>query len=177
MMLAAACSGAGTTTLGEPGKMPGGSAAEGGPAVDGAVDDGGGADGAAPRGGEGDDAGGSGGVEGGATSDANPGAEDGAAPDGAAPDGASGTGSGDAGACMHDADCGKGKMCGFKTADGCTAVGQCFEAPAPGSPQCDAYELGCTCSGGEINLVCNGYPSGYASQPVAHSGSCAAAHP
>jgi hypothetical protein len=40
---------------------------------------------------------------------------------------------------------------------------------------CLAYEAGCACNGTEINLACNGYPSGYASKPVSHTGACTTA--
>jgi hypothetical protein len=66
-------------------------------------------------------------------------------------------------------------MCGFKTADGCSASGACFNAPGPGTAMCLAYEAGCACDGTEINLACNGYPSGYASKPVSHTGACTTA--
>lgn len=80
---------------------------------------------------------------------------------------------GDGGGCATDADCGTGKMCGFQTADSCSATGTCFDAPGPGVAMCLAYEAGCACDGTEINLACNGYPSGYASKPVLHTGACA----
>jgi hypothetical protein len=63
-------------------------------------------------------------------------------------------------------------MCGFKVADSCQAAGTCFAAPAPGTPQCNAFAPGCACDGSTVNLACNGYPSGYASRPVLHSGVC-----
>lgn len=83
--------------------------------------------------------------------------------------------SGGSGSCTTDADCGAGKMCGFKTAGGCSASGACFDAPGPGTAMCLAYEAGCACNGTEINLACNGYPSGYASKPVSHTGACTTA--
>jgi hypothetical protein len=76
---------------------------------------------------------------------------------------------------MTDTDCGTGKMCGFKTADGCSGTGTCFDAPGPGTAMCLAYAAGCACDGTEVNLACNGYPSGYASKPVAHTGACTSA--
>ena len=79
---------------------------------------------------------------------------------------------GDGGGCATDADCGTGKMCGFKTADACSATGTCFDSPGPGGVACLAYAPGCTCDGMEINLACNGYPNGYASKPVLHTGAC-----
>ena len=79
---------------------------------------------------------------------------------------------GDGGGCATDADCGTGKMCCFKTADACSATGTCFDSPGPGGVACLAYAPGCTCDGMEINLACNGYPNGYASKPVLHTGAC-----
>jgi hypothetical protein len=84
---------------------------------------------------------------------------------------------GDGGGCATDADCGTGKMCGFKTADSCSATGTCFDAPGPGTAMCLAYAPGCACDGSEINLACNGYPSGYASKPVRYTGTCELAVP
>jgi hypothetical protein len=89
----------------------------------------------------------------------------------------SGGSGGDGGGCATDADCGTGKMCGFKTADSCSATGTCFVAPGPGTAMCLAYSPGCACDGTEINLACNGYPSGYASKPVRYTGTCELAVP
>jgi hypothetical protein len=77
----------------------------------------------------------------------------------------------DAGSCTSDGDCPSSEMCAFKIADGCSAVGRCLARPAPG-PTCNAYSPACTCSNQEINVICTMYPSGYASQPVAHTGAC-----
>ena len=82
--------------------------------------------------------------------------------------GSSGSSGGD-GACTTDAQCGSGAICGFRVADGCTATGICF--PAPGII-CDAYSPACACDGSEVNAICNGLPSGYATRPVLHSGAC-----
>src|SRR5438105_12083116 len=79
------------------------------------------------------------------------------APLGPGPDG------GGTGTCSTDGDCGVGRVCGFLAADACTAKGTCFDSPAQGTPQCHAYTPGCACDGTEVNLACNGYPSGYAS--------------
>jgi hypothetical protein len=38
---------------------------------------------------------------------------------------------------------------------------------------CLAYSAGCACDGTEINVTCNGLPSGYDTKPLAHSGACA----
>jgi hypothetical protein len=89
--------------------------------------------------------------------------------------GGAGSSGGDSGSCTTDADCGGGMMCGFKIADGCSASGACFDAPAPGTAMCLAYEAGCACDGTEINLACNGYPSGYASKPLSYTGACTTA--
>jgi hypothetical protein len=77
------------------------------------------------------------------------------------------------GSCSQDSDCGAGKMCGFAVADACQAHGTCFAAPAPGTPRCNAYAPACACDGTTIGIACNGYPNGYASRPVAYTGTCA----
>jgi len=76
---------------------------------------------------------------------------------------------GDAGPCTTDADCGSGRLCGFLESAGCSATGTCF--PAPGVV-CNAIVLACACDGTNINVACNGLPSGYAPKPFAHSGVC-----
>jgi hypothetical protein len=78
--------------------------------------------------------------------------------------------------CLTDAECSTflGERCGFPAADSCSALGTCFAAAA-GTTLCATYEPGCACDGTEINLVCNGYPSGYASKPVLHPGPCPSA--
>jgi hypothetical protein len=91
----------------------------------------------------------------------------------ASPDGTGGT-PGDATpdavtSCTTDGDCGSAQICGFPESAGCSATGTCFPAP---QVTCDAYEAGCSCSGGIINLACNGLPSGYAPAPLAHPGEC-----
>ncbi len=73
------------------------------------------------------------------------------------------------GVCASDADCGPSGVCGFPIAAGCSATGTCF--PSPGAT-CQAYEAGCACDGSEVNLICNGFPQGYAAKPVAHAGAC-----
>jgi hypothetical protein len=83
-----------------------------------------------------------------------------------------GGGSPAGGHCVQSADCGSGEMCGFKSSDGCSAAGACFPAPAPGTVQCQSYVPACSCAGTLVNTVCNGYPSGYASAPVLHVGTC-----
>lgn len=62
-------------------------------------------------------------------------------------------------------------VCGFAAADGCSAQGKCF--PAPGAV-CQAYSPGCACDGTEINVICNGLPSGYDTKPLANTGACTA---
>ena len=139
------------------------------------------------EGGAGSSSGGSGGGSGGGASSSGGGSSSGASSSGggsssgASSSGASSSGggssngggsAGDGGGCATDADCGTGKMCGFKTTDSCSATGTCFDSPGPGTAMCLAYEAGCACDGMEINLACNGYPSGYASKPVLHTGAC-----
>ena len=95
------------------------------------------------------------------------------------------------GACRSDADCASGQLCGFKSADGCTAAGTCFTASPqaecePGNralvtgSSADSYSAFCACApfstaaGVQQNLSCNRYPPGTASAPVLHEGPCAA---
>jgi hypothetical protein len=78
--------------------------------------------------------------------------------------------------CTTSADCADpqfadvGFLCGFPEADGCAAKGTCFQEP--GGPMCAAFLPGCACDGSEVNLTCNGLPSGYAPAPLLHSGVC-----
>jgi hypothetical protein len=72
-------------------------------------------------------------------------------------------------ACSVDADCAAGYICGFPESDGCSAKGECFEAP---QVVCMAYAAGCACDGTEIDIACNGLPSGYAPKPLAYEGMC-----
>ena len=80
------------------------------------------------------------------------------------------SGGADAGTCTTNADCGSDGMCGFGTTNSCTALGQCY--PATGGALCNSFLPACACDGTTINTVCEGYPSGVASKPVAHSGAC-----
>jgi hypothetical protein len=85
--------------------------------------------------------------------------------------GVSGTGGagGGSGACSANSDCSSDQICGFATADGCSAQGECF--PAPGMI-CNAYSPGCACDGTEISIVCTGLPAGYTAKPLQHAGTC-----
>lgn len=74
--------------------------------------------------------------------------------------------------CTTNSDCGAGKMCAFEVAAACGASGACVAAPAPNTPECAAYSAGCACDGSVVNLACNGYPAGYASRPIRHTGNC-----
>lgn len=71
--------------------------------------------------------------------------------------------------CKSDADCASGSICGFATAAACAATGTCFVAQQVG---CNAAAPGCACDGSEVNIVCNGLPSGYAPAPLLHAGAC-----
>jgi hypothetical protein len=77
---------------------------------------------------------------------------------------------GSGGACQTDSDCGDGGACGYLESAMCSAVGSCFVKT--GGVACLLYEPGCTCSGSEVDLACNGLPSGYAPGPLRHSGAC-----
>jgi len=86
-------------------------------------------------------------------------------------DGGADTGSSDAGGakCSTNADCPPNYLCGFPQALACSATGTCF--PPPGVT-CNAIELGCACDGSEIDLGCNGLPTGNAPKPFLHEGAC-----
>lgn len=72
--------------------------------------------------------------------------------------------------CSSDADCPTGSACGFSEAEACTVTeGQCFALPGV---ECGAIALGCACDGTEVNVGCNGLPSGYAPKPLRHTGPC-----
>jgi hypothetical protein len=71
--------------------------------------------------------------------------------------------------CVTNSDCGPGRLCGFRVADGCTATGACF---ASAMPVCNAVLPGCACDGTFVNTTCNGLPSGYTSKPLLHTGAC-----
>jgi Antistasin family len=71
--------------------------------------------------------------------------------------------------CTTDADCAAGSLCGFPIPDACAATGTCFVAP---QVLCNAASPGCACDGSEVNIVCNGLPSGYAPAPLLHQGAC-----
>src|SRR5580704_1937881 len=71
--------------------------------------------------------------------------------------------------CTATGGCATGQICGFPTADACSAQGTCF--PAPGAT-CLVYSPGCACDGTEVNVACTGLPSGYATQPLLHTGGC-----
>lgn len=76
---------------------------------------------------------------------------------------------GGSGTCTANTDCPKGFVCGFDEAQGCAAkTGQCFQ----GGAICNTFQPGCACNGQTINVACTGLPSGYATAPLAHTGSC-----
>jgi len=72
-------------------------------------------------------------------------------------------------ACTTSADCPSGGVCGFAEADACKATGTCF--PAPGVI-CNAYLAGCACDNTEINIACNGLPTGYETKPLQYAHAC-----
>lgn len=88
--------------------------------------------------------------------------------DGGAPDGSPDR------ACYASTDCNAGEMCGFAIDGACGEAGKCF--PAFSGGPCGAFAAGCGCDGvTEVKIVCNGFPSGYASAPVASKTACGAA--
>lgn len=80
-------------------------------------------------------------------------------------------GGGDAtgGPCTTSADCGSNGLCGFAESAACAAQGQCFAAPGV---VCNAYGAGCACDGTEVNIICNGLPTGYEPKALRHTGAC-----
>ncbi len=79
-------------------------------------------------------------------------------------------GSGDGGTrCRADSDCPGGEVCGFLETNACGAAGTCFPAPMI---ICNAYSPGCACDGSEVDVICNGLPSGYVRKPLKHTGAC-----
>lgn len=73
--------------------------------------------------------------------------------------------------CGKDSDCNPAtEMCGFATADACTAAGHCYVKE--GGALCNSELLGCACDGTTFNTVCNGYPDGVEPKPLSHTGSC-----
>ncbi|HEX4512625.1 MAG TPA: hypothetical protein VH054_03790 [Polyangiaceae bacterium] len=83
-------------------------------------------------------------------------------------DGSTGIDSGTTTSCTKSTDCTSGDVCGFPTADACSAKGQCFQ----GGAICNTFAPGCACDGTTINIACTGLPGGYATAPLAHTGSC-----
>jgi hypothetical protein len=75
-------------------------------------------------------------------------------------------------ACSATKACPAGFMCGYKIADACSATGECFPEPSKTGALCSAISPACSCAGANINVACTGYPSGYASAPVAYPGQC-----
>jgi len=72
--------------------------------------------------------------------------------------------------CTSDGDCPTGSACGFPEAEACMVItGECFALPGV---ECNAISLGCACDGTEVNVACNGLPSGYAPKPLRHTGAC-----
>jgi hypothetical protein len=75
--------------------------------------------------------------------------------------------------CTSNSDCGSQngsqEVCGFAMSDACMAQGQCF---ASQGAICNAFSPGCACDGSEINVACNGLPSGYETKPLRHTGMC-----
>ena len=88
----------------------------------------------------------------------------------AASDGAPGDGTGIA--CKETRDCAVGLTCLFDIKGGCNVEGVCMHGVDPTKPICNAISISCTCSGHAANVICNGLPSGYFTEPIAHSGPC-----
>jgi hypothetical protein len=67
--------------------------------------------------------------------------------------------------CAQDADCKSGQVCGYATADSCSATGVCLIYPIPGTAHCNSVLLACGCSGSQVAIACD-FPSGYAPAPI-----------
>jgi hypothetical protein len=80
---------------------------------------------------------------------------------------------GDSGAaCLSSSDCSSGLECLFDIKGGCGIHGACMKGFDPTKPICNAISNSCSCSGHTVNVICNGLPNGYFSEPIAHSGAC-----
>jgi hypothetical protein len=77
---------------------------------------------------------------------------------------------GGGGPCVTSGDCGAGYECAYRIADACAARGTCVAADT--GPLCNLFVPGCACSGATVDIACNGYPTGYAPEPILHSGAC-----
>lgn len=75
-------------------------------------------------------------------------------------------------ACLSSTDCAAGLDCLFDIKGGCSVVGVCMKGFDPTKPICNAISNSCSCSGHTVNVICNGLPNGYYSEPIAHSGAC-----
>jgi hypothetical protein len=73
-------------------------------------------------------------------------------------------------ACATNADCPADFICGFPESEACAAKGTCFQSAGAA---CLIYSAGCACDGTVINVACTGLPSGYETQPLLHTGTCA----
>ncbi len=69
-------------------------------------------------------------------------------------------------------DCSHGLSCLFDIKCGCSVQGVCMQGFDPNKPICNAISNSCSCSGQTVNVICNGLPGGYYSEPIAHSGGC-----
>lgn len=74
--------------------------------------------------------------------------------------------------CLTSQDCSHGLSCLFDIKGGCSVQGVCMQGFDPNKPICNAISNSCSCSGQTVNVICNGLPNGYYSEPIAHSGGC-----
>lgn len=77
----------------------------------------------------------------------------------------------DRGPCTAEGTCPAGSSCLYAIGS-CTEPGECFENPAPGTPECDVGIAYCACSGADPVFSGCGYPTGYASGPTLGATSC-----
>ncbi len=73
-------------------------------------------------------------------------------------------GSDGGGPCVRDTDCPSNEYgCGYKIADGCSAIGHCARIP---SPTCGAIIILCGCDGSEVRSGACFYADGFAGGPT-----------
>ena len=77
-----------------------------------------------------------------------------------------------AASCKVARDCPAGMSCFFAVQKPCPTEGTCVKNPEPSGATCNGIAPACTCDGETVNVICNGFPTGYYPTPIAHSGVC-----
>jgi hypothetical protein len=88
--------------------------------------------------------------------------------------------------CRHSSDCGPNLQCAYSVGGGCGGLGTCVSPT--GSDGCVVFndaqppddQFACVCpafvppgsNAEEVNLTCEGLPTGYSSTPILYSGHC-----